>query len=227
MLRFIYFALFLLWPLIHIVVVEEIRGLMLRCGVPHTGFLFKRTLSALFGPSHTGKHPGNNNDTIFLFLSREYICLVVLIHSEYKAWKCFHSFICNNKLVSQLLEVSCILKGNVVVITTVLQWVKDRGCFFLASPPCAGMSAGAYWTVAAAFWPTSWPPILQRLPFYSTTSVVFLHKCERRCACCTFNYSLGWIGLKWSPLDRKLTSSCIPTALHFYLNLHRVDTTGA
>lgn len=105
--------------------------------------------------------------------------LVVLIPSECKAWKCFHDFICNNKLVSQLLEASCILKGNVVFLKPVLQWVKDGGCFFLASPPCAGMSAGAYWTVAAAFWPTSWPPLLHRLPFYSTTSVVFLHKCER------------------------------------------------
>lgn len=74
--RFIYFALFLLRPFIHIVVVEEIRGLMHRCGVPYAGRLLKRTLSGLFGPSHTGKHPtGNNNDIIFLFLSRESVLL--------------------------------------------------------------------------------------------------------------------------------------------------------
>lgn len=223
MLRFIYFASFVLRTFIHIVVVEAIRGLMLGGGVPYTEFLLKRTLSALFGPSHAGKHPaGNNNDNIFL------LGVGLGLHSKCKAWKCFHYFLCNNKLVSQLFEVSCILKGNVFFyISTVLEWMKDRGCFFLASPPCAGMSAGAYWTVAAAFWPTSWPAILRRLPFYSTTSVVFLHKCERRCASCTFNYSLGWIGLKWTPLDTKRTSSCIPTALHFYLNLHCVDTTGA
>lgn len=88
-------------------------------------------------------------------------------------------------------------KGKWFFITTILQWMKDRGCFFLASPPCTGMSAGAYWTVAAAFWPTSWPSTLQRLPFYSTTSVVVLHKCERHCACCTFNYSLDWNGVPW------------------------------
>lgn len=116
MLKFIYFASFLLRTFIHIVVVEAFRGLMLGCGVPYTGFLLKTTLPALFGPSHAGKHPtGNNNHMIFLFFI-ERIC-PVSIHSECKAWKCFHCFICNNKLVSQLFEVSCILKGNVVFIS--------------------------------------------------------------------------------------------------------------
>lgn len=48
---------------------------MLGCGVPYTGFMyFLKTLSALFGPSHAGKHPtGNSNDIIFLFLPREYV----------------------------------------------------------------------------------------------------------------------------------------------------------
>lgn len=52
-----------------------------------------------------------------------------------------------------------------VLFLLVLKRPKDRGCFFLASPPCTGMSTQAYWTVAAAFWPTSWPSNLQRLPF--------------------------------------------------------------
>lgn len=101
-----------------------------------------------------------NNDIISVF-NQENISLVVLTRSKCTT---FHCFICNSSWCHRFLKCNTFCK-EMLFMTSVLQWMEDRGCFFLASPPCTGMSAWAYGTVAAAFWPTSWPSILQRLPF--------------------------------------------------------------
>lgn len=82
MLRFIYFAFFcckLSFTLLWLKKSERSDAQMWYC-IDWISISFKKkkkkkTLSALFGPSHTGKHPkgNNNNDIIFLFLSREYV----------------------------------------------------------------------------------------------------------------------------------------------------------
>lgn len=118
MLRFIYFAMFLLRTFIHIVVVEEIREVWCSDVVFHIlDFYLKKnnTFCIVWSFPHwdtSNRKQQWHYPSVFI----KEICLVVLIHSECKAWKCFHYFICNNKFVLQLFEVSCILKGNVVFL---------------------------------------------------------------------------------------------------------------
>lgn len=159
----------------------------------------------------------NNNNIIPVF-NQENISLVALTRSKCTPFLCFirngswcHSF----------------LKGNTFCRECFYDWMKDRGCFFLASPPCTGMSAWAYWTVAAAFWPTSWPSILQRLPFRALQ--VWLSFINVNTAVCAAHLIILWAecGCNGDLWIQNLVPTTFPQHYIFYLNVRRVDTTGA